>query len=133
MIYGQRHEEQMGVDSRRGFERDRRPLQDPVEPLLLDRLSEGVLGIASARHRACGMFAGVEVREEVVVLGVDVIDEIGQESVGIDLSGQHVLLQLPAVPPVEHAGTTGGVGILRNIREVVVEVCSLTAIGGGNQ
>ena len=49
------------------------------------------------------MLAGVEVREEVVVLRIDMLDEVRKKGVRIDLPGEDVLLQLLPVSVVEDA------------------------------
>lgn len=103
MIDGQRHEEQMGVQPVGPLRGDPRLLQDPVELLLLDGLSERVLGVPPAGHRTGGMLAGVEIRKEIVILRIDMLDEIRKKSVRIDLAGEDVLLQLPPVSVVEDA------------------------------
>ena len=103
MIDGQRHEEQMGVQPVGPLLGDPRLLQDSVELLLLDRLSERVLGIPPAGHWAGGVLAGVQIGEEVVVLRVDVLDEVREKRVRIDLAGEDVLLQLHPVGVVEDA------------------------------
>lgn len=103
VVDGQSHEEQMRVQPVGPLLGDPRLLQDPVELLLLDGLPERVLGVPPAGHRAGRMLAGVEVREEVVVLRVDVLDEVRKERVRIDLPGEDILLQLPPVGVVEDA------------------------------
>ena len=103
VIYREGQEEQMRVDAVRCLIGDARLSEDLVQPAPLDRLPEGVLGIAPAGHRAGGVLPGLEVREEVVVLRVDVLHQIREESIRIDLSGEDVLLELPAVSPVEDA------------------------------
>lgn len=103
VIDGQRHEEKMRVQSIGPLLGDSRLLQNPVEPLLLDRLSERVLGVPPTGHRAGGMLAGVEVGEEVVVFRIDVLDEVRKKGIGIDLPGEDVLLQLLPMGIVEDA------------------------------
>lgn len=49
------------------------------------------------------MLSRVEVREEIVVLRVDVLDEVRKKSVRINLPGEDILLQLPPVGVVEDA------------------------------
>ena len=49
------------------------------------------------------MLASVEVRKEVIVLRVDILDEIREKSIRIDLPGENILLQLPPVDIVEDA------------------------------
>ncbi|MFA6710993.1 MAG: hypothetical protein WCR83_06710, partial [Candidatus Methanomethylophilaceae archaeon] len=49
------------------------------------------------------MLAGVEVREEIVVLRIDMLDKVRKKGIRIDLPGEDILLQLPPVGVVEDA------------------------------
>ena len=103
VVYREGQEEQVRVDAVRRLIGDARLPEDLVQPAPLDRLPEGVLGVAPAGHRAGRMLPGLEVREKVVVLRVDILHQIREERVRIDLPGEYILLKLPAVAPIEDA------------------------------
>ena len=100
VVYREGQEEQVRVDAIRRLIGDARLPENLVQPAPLDRLPEGVLGVSPAGHWTGGVLPGLEVREEVVVLRVDILHQIREKCVRIDLSGEDVLLELPAVAPI---------------------------------
>ena len=102
VVYREGQEEQMRICGTAMGVGDRLALEDPAELVPLDGLAIGIRGIAAPRCRTGGMLSGHEVGLEVVELRIDMLDEIREERIGVNPSGEHIRLQLGEIRPVEH-------------------------------